>query len=319
MRETCGGYLQVSFIQSFVVKPCGKGNGARMAIKLGVQLYSVRNTLGDKPYEALGQIADVGYRYIEGANHDAFDDYGVGFGEPAKKVKKKLDSLDMKMVGCHINPLMEDTLDQVLEYHCELGNKQIGCDIEFFPFENPDFILRRCEAFNKIGEKCKEAGMRFYYHNHYQEFQECEDGKTVYEMIMENTDPKLVFIELDTYWAARAGQNPVQLMKKYKDRIILLHQKDFPEDAGETMMVYNGLVDQKKPINYKIFNEAVNPNSFVEIGQGVLPIASYVNAAHRCPNLECIILEQDHTKLDEIESIKLSMEGFKQFDKIEIS
>lgn len=285
--------------------------------KVGIQLYSVRNSLSEKPYEVLEQVADIGYKYVEAANHNAFDDPGMGFGEPAKEMKKKLDDVGMNIIGCHINPLMEDTLGEVLEYHCELGNKQIGCDIEFFPYGNADYVKRRCEIYNQIGKKCKESGLRFYYHNHYQEFQKCQDGSTVYDMIMENTDPELVFIELDTYWAARAGQNPVSLMKKYKNRIILLHQKDFPEDAGETMMMYHGLVDENKTVNVKVFRDAKNPDAFTEIGYGVLPISSYVYAAQKCPNLDYIILEQDHTKLDEIESIKKSMEGFKKFDGIE--
>ncbi len=285
--------------------------------KVGIQLYSVRNSLAEKPYEVLEQVADVGYRYIEAANHNAFDDPGMGFGEPAKKVKKKLNDLGIRIIGCHINPLMKETLHEVIEYHSELGNRQIGCDIEFFPYGNTDYIKRRCEIYNEIGKACQSAGMRFYYHNHYQEFQTCEEGKTVYEMIMENTDPSLVFIELDTYWAARAGQNPVSLMKKYRDRIILIHQKDFPEDAGETMMMFNGLVKENKTINLKVFNETKRESSFTEIGHGVLPIASYLNAAGKCPNLEYVILEQDHTKLDEIESIKKSMEGFKKFKDVE--
>ena len=45
---------------------------------------------------------------------------------------------------------------------------------------------------------------------------------------MENTDPNLVFIEMDTYWIMRGGQDAVELIKKYKDRLVLLHQKDFP-------------------------------------------------------------------------------------------
>lgn len=287
-----------------------------MAVKVGIQLYSVRNSLQEKPYEALEKVAEIGYKYVEAANHDALFDYGCGFDEPADKVKKKLDDIGMQIVGCHINPLMEDTIDDVLEYHCELGNKQIGCDIEFFPYNDIDYIKRRCESFNKIGEVCKKHGMRFYYHNHYQEWQDCGDD-FIYDIIMDNTDPGLVFIELDTYWAARGGQNPVEIMKKYKDRIILLHQKDFPENAGETMMMFNGLVDPQKSINYKTFGDTKNPDAFTEIGYGVLPIQSYIFAAERCPNLDYIILEQDHTKLDELESIKTSMEGFKQFKGVD--
>lgn len=287
-----------------------------MALKVGIQLYSIRNTLQEKPYETLERVAQLGYKYVEAANHNAMEDFGVGFGVPADMLKQKLQDMGLRIVGSHINPLMEDTIDEVLDYHETLGNLQIGCDIEFFPFGDLDYVKRRCEVFNMVGERCKKRGMRFYYHNHYQEFQEIQD-KTIYDHIMEHTDPALVFIELDTYWAARGGQNPVQIMQKYKDRVILLHQKDFPEDAGESLMIYNGIVDKNKSINHKVFSDTKNPNSFTEIGMGVLPVSSYIAKAKHCPNLEYIILEQDHTKLDELESIKVSMEQFKKMKGIE--
>ncbi|NLJ86896.1 MAG: sugar phosphate isomerase/epimerase [Firmicutes bacterium] len=287
-----------------------------MALKVGIQLYSVRQSLQKDPYGVLAQVAEVGYKYLEAANHDAANDPGVGFGVPADKMKASLDELGMSIVGSHINPLKAELLDGVLDYHQALGNKQIGCDIEFFPYEDVDFVLRRCELFNEVGEKCKERGMRFYYHNHYQEFQKFGD-KTVYEIIMENTDPSLVFIELDTYWATRGGQNPVELIRKYKDRLVLLHQKDFPKDAPQNLVMYDGIINPEMPINMDVFMATLQPRCFTEIGTGILPIQDIINAAKDAPNLEYIILEQDHTQLDEIESIKVSMEAFRKFSGVE--
>ena len=159
--------------------------------------------------------------------------------------------------------------------------------------------------------------MRFYYHNHYQEFQRFGD-RLVYDLIMENTDPGLVYAEMDTYWIARGGQDPVSFMRKYNDRLILLHQKDFPRDAGEPLCMYQGLVDPDRGIDEKVFMDTKNPDSFTEIGTGVLPIQDYIGAARSCPNLDYIILEQDATKLDEIESIKVSMKAFQKFKGVEL-
>ena len=288
-----------------------------MALKIGIQLYSVKNAIAKQPYEVLRQVAEAGYRYIEAANHNAEHDPGVGFGVPARQLQRSLDELGLQIVGCHVNPLQEELLQDVLDYHAELGSTQIGCDIEFFPYGDLDYIKRRCEVFNRIGELCQERGMRFYYHNHYQEFQRFGD-RLVYDLIMENTDPGLVYAEMDTYWIARGGQDPVSFMRKYNDRLILLHQKDFPRDAGEPLCMYQGLVDPDRGIDEKVFMDTKNPDSFTEIGTGVLPIQDYIGAARSCPNLDYIILEQDATKLDEIESIKVSMKAFQKFKGVEL-
>ena len=59
-----------------------------MAVKVGIQLYSVKNALKERPYETLRQVAEAGYRYVEAANHDAENDPGVGFGMPAHQLKE---------------------------------------------------------------------------------------------------------------------------------------------------------------------------------------------------------------------------------------
>jgi sugar phosphate isomerase/epimerase len=284
-------------------------------LKTGIQLYSVRQSLKRDPYGTLAQVAEIGYKYVEAANHNALDDPGVGFGVPAKQMKDSLDRLGLRIVGSHINPLQSESLDRVLDYHQELGNTQIGCDIEFYPYNDRDYLLRRCEFFNQVGEICRQRGMRFYYHNHYQEFQTMGDS-TVYQIIMENTDPSLVFVEMDTYWIARAGQNPVELIDRYKDRLVLLHQKDFPADAPQPLVMFDGILNYDAEINMDVFSATKNALCFTEIGTGILPIQDYIDAASSAPNLAYIILEQDSTQLDEIESIRVSMEAFRKFSKI---
>ena len=287
-----------------------------VALKVGVQLYSVRQSLLEDPYGTLAKVAEAGYKYVEAANHDSTTDPGVGFGVPAEAMKESLDSLGMSIVGCHVHPLEPERLVEILDYHQAVGNKQIGVGIAFFPYNDIDFVRRLCDSYNRIGEMCKERGMRFYYHNHYQEFQVFGD-KTVYDIMMENTDPELLYLELDTYWAMRAGQDPVELIEKYKDRLVLLHQKDFPADASQPLVVYEGLVDRNQEISMETFANAIDPLTFTEIGTGTLPIQKIIDAAQKAPHLEYIILEQDHTQLDEIDSIRTSMEAFRKFSGVE--
>ena len=287
-----------------------------MALKVGIQLYSVRQSLKADPYGTLARVAEAGYKYIEAANHEALSDPGVGFGVPASKMRAILERLGMSIIGCQIYPLEPERLGEILDYHQAVGNSHIGYDMGFYPYNDIDFILRQCELFNSLGEMCKKRGIRFHYHNHYQEFQRFGE-KTVYDIIMENTDPSLVFIELDAYWAFRGGQDPIELIEKYEDRIVLLHQKDFPEDAPQNLVMSDGIVDFGKDITLKEFSSTKDPLCFTEIGTGILPIQAIIDAAQGVPNLEFIVLEQDHTQLDEIDSIKVSMQAFRKFSGVE--
>lgn len=288
-------------------------------MKLGIQLYSVRNSFQQNPNQTLQKLSEAGYRYLEAANHHADTDDGVGFGIPASELKTTLDTYGLSIVGCHINPLRLDRLDAILDYQQELGCNQIGCDMEMFPYGDLDYVKQRCEHFNQVGKKCADRGMKYYYHNHYEEFQ-CftSDGITIYDFIMANTDPELVFIEMDTYWMARGGVDPVDYIRKYKNRLLMLHQKDFPANAPQPLNMYDGIINPDANITMDVFDATINPLCFTEIGHGILPIQSYIDAAEGASNLEYIILEQDHSTHDELKSVKISMQGFQQFKGVQL-
>jgi sugar phosphate isomerase/epimerase len=280
-----------------------------MDVRIGLQLYSVRQALAKDPWGTLAQIAAAGFTRLEAANHNARNDPGVGFGVEAGELRDQLAELGLSIVGCHLNPLHLDILPRALDYQAELGNTQIGCDIEFYPYGDRDFVLRRCETFNEVGALAQQRGMRFYYHNHFQEFQRFGDDY-VYDLILENTDPALVFLELDTYWMYRGGQDPVSWMQRFPDRVILLHQKDFPDGAPQPLNLFDGVVSPTENIDMAVFEERKNTLCFTEIGTGVLPIQDIVDAASALPGLDYLFLEQDHTTLPEIESIERSRDAF---------
>ncbi len=280
-----------------------------MDLAIGLQLYSVRQSLQRDPWGTLESLAGLGVRRIEAANHAAAVDDGVGFGLSADELTERLSAYGLELVGCHVNPLDLDRLPAVLDYHHRVGNRQIGCDIEFYPLHDREYVLRRAETFNEIGRLCAERGMRFYYHNHYQEFQEI-DGTPIFQLIIDYTDPALVFLELDTYWIYRGGHDPLDWLQRYPERVILLHQKDFPADAPQPLNLYDGVVDPAGPITMESFLATLEPRCFTEIGTGTLPIPAIVAATESLPNFECLLLEQDHTALTELESVRVSLAAF---------
>lgn len=283
-----------------------------MTIPIGIQLFSVRSALAADPEGTLHALAELGFTRIEGANHDASDDDGIGFGIASERLAKVLHATGLGLVGCHINPLSLERLPAVLDFHASLGNPGIGCDIEFYPVGDLDYVKRRADTFNRVGELCAQRGMQFYYHNHFQEFQEI-DGTTIYELIAENTDPELVALEMDTYWMYRGGQDPLDWIARYGDRVVLSHQKDFPRGAEQPLNLFDGVVGLDEPITIDRFLQVARPDEFTEIGTGTLPIQSIIDALGDLPNFRCMLLEQDHTTLPVLESAETSLRAFSQF------
>jgi len=282
-------------------------------MKVGIQLYSVRNNMEKDPLATIKKVAATGYRYLEGANHNAKNDAGVGFGVPAAEMKKLLSEAGARVVSCHINPLLDETIDPILAYHCEIGSKYLASDMEFFG--DKDEILRKAEKFNTLGQKCADAGITLLYHNHFHEFQMFGE-QSVYDIFMSHTDPDLVKIELDTYWALRGGQDPLDLLEQYGKRVRLIHQKDFPEALKEQINLIDVVNRGDICVDYEYFESVVSKDAFTEIGTGLMDIQRIIDKGNEACGCEYIILEQDYTALDEMESIHVSMENFKKFEGI---
>ncbi len=106
--------------------------------------------------------------------------------------------------------------------------------VTYWPwFTGGPFTLEDCkksaERLNELGEKARANGLTLLWHNHDKEFHEMEQGLP-FDYLMENTDPKLVQCEMDIYWVKKGGANPLEVLKKYKGRIPVLHVKDMAPD-----------------------------------------------------------------------------------------
>lgn len=285
-------------------------------MKVGIQLFSVKKAMGKDPLGTMRLVADLGYRNWEicelfGA--DIENNYGLA-GLPAKEGRRFVEDNGVAVIGSHFLPSMmndEAEFDRFLDYQAEVGCWSPGLAIDFW--ENLDELKRKCDTYIKAAEKCQKLGMTLHYHNHYQEFQKFE-GKTVWEHMAELMPADLVKFELDTYWAMRGGAAPAKHIEMLGERCIMLHQKDFPKDGPE-INLFASVFDSNQKINWDVHIPS-DENNFVEVGTGMLPIQNYIDAGNAA-GTKYITLEQDFTKLDEIESIKVSMEQFKRFNGIE--
>lgn len=279
-------------------------------MKVGIQLYSVRNNMEKDPISTIRKVVEAGYRHIEVANHNAQVDPGVGFGISAKEMKALLEELDAEIFSAHIFPLNHEEMTSILEYHQEIRTKYFVQPMDFY--RDRDETLRKADILNKVGQRCKDYGMQLLYHNHFHEFQHFGD-ETVFEILMKNTDPELVKIELDTYWVLRSGNNPIDVLKEYGKRVKLVHQKDFTKGHEDKLDLLASVEANNDYVDMDRFNLEVTPEAFTEIGTGIMDIQSIIDVAKEVCGSEYIVLEQDYSQHDEIESIKISMESFKKF------
>lgn len=284
-------------------------------MKVGIQLFSVRNSLKADPVGTFRKVAQMGYRYWEICAFNPDSPYNYGLDLPVEEGKALLQELGVKVVGSHITEenMREDAyLSAFFDYQAAIGCENPGVAAIFA--RDTAEIIAKCRLINKCGQMCRERGMRFHYHTHFHDYQKF-DGKEMLDIIMENTDPALVNLEIDTFWTVRGGEDPVRKIEQYKDRIVFLHQKDLYKGSLFRKNLWEGTVDPKTPVTgWKKFEGL--EDDFIEVGTGVLPIQDYIDAGNRA-GIPYILLEQDYTKLPELESIQVSMNAFKKFKGIE--
>ncbi|MBS4198747.1 sugar phosphate isomerase/epimerase [Bacillus sp. FJAT-49732] len=245
--------------------------------KAALQLYSVREAAEKDFLGTVQKVADMGYDAIQFAGY---------FNTPAHELKSVLDEKGITVAGSHImlDAFKGEQLIETFKYNREIGNNLlIVPGIAPHYRDSEDAWKRTAEEFNKIGQACKKEGFTFAYHNHNFEFEKFGDT-TGFDLLFGNSDPDLVKIELDCYWATFADLDPLDLINQYGNRIVSLHLKD--------MTVENG---KKRSI---------------EIGSGSLDIASLLDVGTK-NDVKWFIIEQEQFDGDPMESSKVNIENLK--------
>lgn len=211
-------------------------------MEAGIQVYSVRNQLREDFQGTMTTIAEIGYKLIEG--------YGLGLdgmflGNISPEYYRKIIAdLGMKLVATHCSYFNHDDASKMIE-----AAKKAGIEYLIIPSipgekrENIDAYKAAADNFNKIGEQCINAGIKFGYHNHAFEFEKIED-QIPQEVLITGTQADLVAFEADLFWATKGGYDPVELINKFPGRIKLVHVKDATSDLGEAT-VGEGVIDFK--------------------------------------------------------------------------
>lgn len=272
-----------------------------MSLSLGLQLWSVRNSLQENYAGTLEKVAAIGYKNLELIC--TVTPNGLVFGKDlrAADLRKLLDANGLRAASCHFVPTPDMSLQAIVDDLNTVGADSLGCAIAFW--NSQDEVKAFCKTFNEYAETTRKGGVQLYYHNHFEEFQVFGD-KSAFDVLIEDLDPTLVKFEFDTFWAVRGGQDPVYWLKKLGKRCDLIHQKDMPAVASPVNLFEKYGYDE--PITIDVLWPLQSPDQFGEIGTGVLNIASYLKAARLYNDARYVFVEQDVTALPELESVAVS-------------
>lgn len=191
---------------------------------LGLQLWSLRNQLVASLPSGMAEVKALGFTEVETAGT---------YNHTAKEMRSLADANGLKIVGCHIPyERMQTDLDGVIAEAKTLGASYVI--VAWIPHKTEFDVAQARVAianFNAWGAKLKTAGLGFGFHTHGYEFRPLADGSSAFDVMMKESDPNLVFCEMDVFWVAQAGIDPVKLLEKYPGRFKAFHIKDMRKGA----------------------------------------------------------------------------------------
>ncbi len=185
----------------------------------GIQLYTVRKEMLEDPRGTLKQLADIGIKQIESAGSAK----GYYYGLTPTEMRDACKNNGMTLRSGHVR--LDDKWQKTMDDAAASGQKYVICSSMPSEGQTTDNYKKVAVAFNKAGEECKKMNLKFGYHNHEYEFEE-HNGKVLYDILLEETDPSLVCMELDLGWVIVPGKDPLAYFAKYPGRFPLWHLKD---------------------------------------------------------------------------------------------
>jgi sugar phosphate isomerase/epimerase len=243
---------------------------------IGLQLYTIRDFMGKDAPGSLKKVSDIGFKHLELAS------YGDGkfYGYAPEEFKKLVNDLGMDIISSHagVNPkgVTDDEVKKMAEDHAKVGAKY--CMQPYIDDKDRGSIAgyqKMVADWNRVGKIMKANGIQFGYHNHNFEFGPVEGKVPYFDVFLAEMDKDLITMELDLFWATKAGQNPVELFKKYPGRFQLFHMKD--------------MYTKEAPF----FKTA--SKDFAPVGDGVINFKEIL-AAKDIAGMKYMFVEQDQTK-----------------------
>lgn len=193
---------------------------------IGLQLYTLRDVINKDVKGILKKVSDYGYKELETYGYKN----GTLFGMKVPDFSAYVKGIGMKVISGHYGmDVVRNDWERAVADAKAIGQPYMVVPWLAEPDRGADAMKKVCEEMNKAGEIAKKHGIRMGYHNHDFEFKE-ENGKVLYDMMLEELDPELVGMEMDIYWVVYAGHDPLKYFEKYPGRFEQWHVKDMDKD-----------------------------------------------------------------------------------------
>jgi len=232
--------------------------------RIGLQLYTVRDLMSKDVEGTLAAVAGAGYTEVEFAGY---------FGKSPADIRAMLDRHGLTAPAVHTGDITPDAWAKALDAAHVIGHQYIV--VPWIPEERRktlDDWKRVAADFNRAAATAQAAGLQFAYHNHDFEFPLVE-GRVPFDVLLAETDPKLVQLEIDLYWITKGGQDPLAYFARWPGRVPLVHVKDSLGAPDHKMVdVGAGTIDWRR-----IFARSAQAgikHYFVEHDQPADPLAS---------------------------------------------
>jgi sugar phosphate isomerase/epimerase len=217
---------------------------AKVKSGVGLQLYTLRDTITKDPKGVLQKVAGFGYKELETFAYNDGQIFGMPFSEFATFVK----GLGMKVTSGHygLDMIKGDKWEKAVTDAKSIGQEYVVCPYLNEPERKSiDDYKRICASLNKGAEVAVKNGMKFGYHNHAFEF-DTLDGQIPYDVMLAELDPKNVSMEMDIFWVVNAGRDPLQYFEKHPGRFHQWHVKDMDKaDKNRNADIGTGTIDWK--------------------------------------------------------------------------
>lgn len=242
-------------------------------LKVGLQLYSVRDKLEKDMEGTLKAVKEMGYDYVELAGY---------YGKTAEEIKALLDKTGLKCIATHyVYSAFPDFSEKHVEFIKTLGAK--FCVISWMGIDNhkgsPSFE-NTVECICRVGRLLRDNGIALLYHNHEFEFEKYDD-KYLFDWLYDTVGLDILKPEIDTCWVKYAGEDPCGYLGKYAEHIDIVHLKDFVCDKLNS-------TDSDAPKKSREENDL----KFTSLGSGMQNIEELLTAIKKT-NAEYVVVEQD--------------------------
>ena len=221
--------------------------------KMGLQLFSIHEDMTKDTIATLKAAKAMGYEDVETFGFDS--EKGTFYGYKFSEFKKILDDLNITASSGHYGfaPYLDKPIDDLNRFvdQCIKGAHALGMKYITWPWIAPeqrtmDNFKLMCKKLNLIGEQVTAAGLGFAYHNHDFEFKD-HDGKNGFDIILNETDPSVVKLEMDMYWVMHSSKlSPKELVKNQPGRYVMWHIKDMDKATRDYTELGNGSIDYAK-------------------------------------------------------------------------